>query len=272
MQRQSLRQHSRLEESKIDIERWAKSIQDMQQLVRQWAAKEYSTITPNTKRNKMGPPHLCIVEGFLLYTDPDAAELSHIMQESNPDFTYERKLAVPKYDMSGANLQAQKFGVLLTPDKTGEPSPRTRPCLGSSRDREKALMDFFDIKLFLPTSRDVAKDRRFSRRPYMDPPSGDRMAGQYWKTEGYFDSVVWPSYERFHKWLLADGKIHRQKQDGGNIEHYINEVVGSGIRYMHWKKGDIHMREVDADVEYTLRWAVGVILAEMSKQAYRYGG
>jgi hypothetical protein len=31
-------------------------------------------------------------------------------------------------------------------------------------------MEFFDVKLFLLTFKDVAKARRFSRTPYMDFP------------------------------------------------------------------------------------------------------
>jgi hypothetical protein len=67
-------------------------------------------------------------------------------------------------------------------------------------------MEFFDVKLFLLTFKDVAKARRFSRTPYMDFPYGGRTEGQYWKTEGYFDGVAWPNYERSHSWLLTDGK------------------------------------------------------------------
>jgi len=47
------------------------------------------------------------------------------------------------------------------------------------------------IKLFLPTSKATAKTRRFRRLEYMDPPSGSRFSAQGWKTEGYFENVVW---------------------------------------------------------------------------------
>jgi hypothetical protein len=114
-------------------------------------------------------------------------------------------------------------------------------------------MEFFDVKLFLLTFKDVAKVRRFSRTPYMDFPYGGRTEGQYWKTEGYFDGVAWPNYERSHSWLLTDGKDKEGKHKFNDVKHLVRQVDGSGVRSRHWRNGDVSIRAVDASVEDTLR-------------------
>ncbi|APA06826.1 hypothetical protein sscle_02g015960 [Sclerotinia sclerotiorum 1980 UF-70] len=100
---------------------------------------------------------------------------------------------------------------------------------------KEALMEEFDIRLFLPTSKDVAKQRRMSRFPYVDFPAGGRHPGQMWKSEGYFDEVVWKGYEDSFGWLL--------KETG---KEYINGVF---VR-----------TTVDDTVENTVEWAVDIIL------------
>ncbi|KAF7909131.1 hypothetical protein BELL_0115g00100 [Botrytis elliptica] len=98
-----------------------------------------------------------------------------------------------------------------------------------------ALMQEFDIKLFLPTSKEVAKERRLSRFPYIDFPAGGRCPGQMWKSEGYFEEVVWKGYEDSFGWLLREaGK---------------ENVDGVFVR-----------TTVDDTVENTVYWAVDVIL------------
>ncbi|KAF7906871.1 hypothetical protein EAF00_001149 [Botryotinia globosa] len=98
-----------------------------------------------------------------------------------------------------------------------------------------ALMQEFDIKLFLPTSKEVAKERRLSRFPYIDFPAGGRFPGQMWKSEGYFEEVVWKGYEDSFDWLLREtGK---------------ENVDGVFVR-----------TTVDDTVENTVYWAVDIIL------------
>ncbi|TGO35682.1 hypothetical protein BHYA_0150g00300 [Botrytis hyacinthi] len=98
-----------------------------------------------------------------------------------------------------------------------------------------ALMQEFDIKLFLPTSKEVAKERRLSRFPYIDFPAGGRCPGQMWKSEGYFEEVVWKGYEDSFDWLLREtGK---------------ENVDGVFVR-----------TTVDDTVENTVYWAVDIIL------------
>ena len=78
-------------------------------------------------------------------------------------------------------------------------APEERKDLTQAQDEaRKILMDVFDIKLFLPTTKAVAKTRRFQRVVYIDPPEGTRIPGQMWKTQGYFERVGWENYLREH--------------------------------------------------------------------------
>ncbi|PQE03583.1 hypothetical protein CJF31_00010135 [Rutstroemia sp. NJR-2017a BVV2] len=99
---------------------------------------------------------------------------------------------------------------------------------------KRTLMNTFDIKLFLPTSKEVAKKRRLTRLPYVDEPIGRRKLGQMWKTEGYFEDVVWRGYEKDFDWLLT--KAGQREVNG------------------------VFVRAVDASIKDTVHWAVEVIL------------
>lgn len=100
---------------------------------------------------------------------------------------------------------------------------------------KEALMQEFDIKLFLPTSKEVSKNRRMTRFPYVDFPAGGRHPGQMWKSEGYFEEVVWKGYEDSFSWLLKD-------TDKRNVNGVFVRTT------------------VDDTVENTVDWAVDVIL------------
>ncbi|KAG4028200.1 hypothetical protein MFRU_023g00370 [Monilinia fructicola] len=106
---------------------------------------------------------------------------------------------------------------------------------------KEALMKAFDVKLFLPTSKEVAKHRRLSRLPYVDFPAGGRHPGQMWKSEGYFDDVVWKGYEDSYDWLL---------KGGGKENVNVNEVC---VR-----------PTFDDTVENTVEWAIDIILEVLS--------
>ena len=111
---------------------------------------------------------------------------------------------------------------------------------GETLSKKANLMPLFNIKLFLSATKDAVKKRRFSRPVYTDQPKGQRLAGQMWKTEGYFDQIVWGHFEEEHAWLFTDGGARKQ-----------------GI---HVQKG------MDANIEETVEWAVDSILAEMERE------
>lgn len=112
---------------------------------------------------------------------------------------------------------------------------------------KETLMQEFDIKLFLPTSKEVAKHRRMSRFPYVDFPTGGRHPGQMWKSEGYFDEVAWKGYEDSFDWLL--------KESGKEI------VNGVFVR-----------TTFDDTVENTVEWAVDTILETLSSRGNNKNG
>ncbi|CAD6448268.1 f7c36df7-a3db-44b9-80e7-82873dcce956 [Sclerotinia trifoliorum] len=160
------------------------------------------------------------VEGFLLFSKskpPDHGSLEFLENTGKPS------AEVPE------DLQ-----MIAKKDFTFMEKELTRMKEESTLSKE-ALMEEFDIKLFLPTSKDVAKQRRMSRFPYVDFPAGGRHPGQMWKSEGYFDEVVWKGYEDSFSWLL--------KETG---KECINGVF---VR-----------TTVDDTVENTVEWAVDIIL------------
>jgi uridine kinase len=107
------------------------------------------------------------------------------------------------------------------------------------------LLNLFDIKLFLPITKSLAKARRFSRAPYIDEPEGSREPGQMWKTEGYFKGVAWPNYLKEHDWLM-----------GGDGD----------VRSKEGKKMGVDVRPgADWGPEETMRWAVERILGHLER-------
>ncbi|ESZ97432.1 hypothetical protein SBOR_2121 [Sclerotinia borealis F-4128] len=104
-----------------------------------------------------------------------------------------------------------------------------------------ALMQEFDVKLFLPTTKEVAKHRRMSRFPYVDFPVGGRHLGQMWKSEGYFEDVVWKDYQDSFGWLLTE--TGKENVDGVFVRTTFDDTV-----------------------ENTVEWAVGIILRVLSSR------
>lgn len=236
------------------MEKWRECIKNMRTLVKQWVAartlpigsQSSSCSTVDIQEQKFLIPKLCFVEGFLLFTDPNISRETEEAIALHP---------------TRVERQADRLQIPLDAVDYSYERPLSTLCFEKLGDQRAALMDFFDIKLFLPTSKSVAKARRFSRKPYIDPPVGNRIEGQYWKTEGYFENVVWPNYEKSHGWLFNIGKEGASSGPSCAAEYGSDKSSAQ----FYWKKDDVHIRETDAGVEETLSWAVDVILAEMSK-------
>jgi len=116
--------------------------------------------------------------------------------------------------------------------------------------QKSQLNQLFDIKLFLPTSKRHAKERRFRRSTYIDPPEGGRQPGQMWKAEGYFEDVAWKGYEDTHGWMFQGGDVH------ANPKWDASGKVG-GANGVFIRPG------LDDGIEVTVRWAVDTILKEL---------
>jgi len=174
------------------------------------------------------------VEGFLILTDPENQNPPQINM-SEPEYL-ERVLKMVPTDARSTILETQVEERVKRPARY-----RAR----------KALMNHFDVKLFLPTEKAVAKQRRLARTPYLDPPTGMRNPGEMWKTEGYFEDVVWSSYLRDFKWM-SDGDLEVSAGGIGEEVLATDEVVErKGIRVRPFREGSI---------EETVNWGVEAIL------------
>ena len=145
----------------------------------------------------------------------------------------------------GLNVRGEGFtkgfcfveGFLLFSDPVVDVEVQRKDIKPAQEEAKNTLMDVFDVRLFLPTAKEVAKRRRFQRATYVDQPEGTRIPGQMWKTEGYFDKVVWENYRKEHAWILGD-----------------LDAEGIDIR-----------PGTDFNIEGTVRWAVDVVLDELAK-------
>ncbi|KAI1142418.1 hypothetical protein F5Y05DRAFT_409563 [Hypoxylon sp. FL0543] len=173
----------------------------------------------------------------------------------------------------GAPLVARRFTVVegftvLARDAERDPIGWVAP--GSEARGLRALrrvQDRLDVSLFLPVERGEARRRRFSRARYRDVPGGARRPGEYWKCGAYFDQVVWPHYERYHRHILphlaaayADDDRRRQQEQHGRPWCVANA----------WERDPrvcgVHVRPAAvSSVGDTLLWAssvVGAVLGE----------
>ena len=98
-------------------------------------------------------------------------------------------------------------------------------------------MALLDIKIFLQTSKEEARKRRFKRKAYRDVEEGGwRELGMMVRCEGYFEGVAWVGYEREFGWLLG----------GNGEEGSVRE--GVDVRPEGW------------GMEESVRWAVELLL------------
>ncbi|KAF5877871.1 putative nicotinamide riboside kinase 1 protein [Botrytis fragariae] len=203
------------------IEQYSGVIESMRRRVREYLALR----TGNRKRNDIVADYNCawvFVEGFLLFTKVSPSDDRSSWLDAFLEV--EDRCA----GLSENVRREFKKEAALKEDKV----MRAKEEMAVAK---AALMQEFDIKLFLPTSKEVAKERRLSRFPYIDFPAGGRCPGQMWKSEGYFEEVVWKGYEDSFGWLLREtGK---------------ENVDGVFVR-----------TTVDDTIENTVYWAVDIIL------------
>lgn len=68
---------------------------------------------------------------------------------------------------------------------------------------DPAVRERLDWKLFLRLSHDTAKSRRFSRQGY----GAEAKPREFWKTEDYFEKMVWPNYVTAHAPFFENGDV-----------------------------------------------------------------
>ncbi|KAL3419905.1 Nicotinamide riboside kinase [Phlyctema vagabunda] len=119
------------------------------------------------------------------------------------------------------------------------------------------ISQHLDIKLFIPTTKETARQRRFLRPAYVDVRhSGTRAAGEMWKTEGYFEDVAWANYVKESKWIL-DGDHPGAFKD---TEEGRGKASDIGFEGSHILVSPL----VDVDMGAMMEWAIRVILEELN--------
>ncbi|CZR63880.1 uncharacterized protein PAC_13777 [Phialocephala subalpina] len=203
-------------------------------------------------------PTIFFVEGFLLFSDPNGPahdlEKMHIYTNlpSHYDLEWNQNAIREKFQ-SIADLTHELH-------HTSPQDPFSIKCQeeyeqeiwGKNIEAKYEMQGKFDMKMWLPTSKEEAFKRRFERDAYVDYPKGERHPGQMWKSEGYFDGIAWKHFEQEHAWLRDEGEKDLSK--GGDAECTFKPGIFKGV-YVRPK--------MDASVEETVRWAVEVVLHQV---------
>lgn len=73
-----------------------------------------------------------------------------------------------------------------------------------------------DLMLFFRLRHDVAKERRMARQGY----GSEAKADEFWKTEDYFEKMVWRYYQEQHAFRDGDveGKINKEACEKAGIK------------------------------------------------------
>jgi hypothetical protein len=215
---------------------------------------------------------LAFVEGFLLFPCPPMPIIPHTSTTNISSIADSNKENAPPNDELGNELGTPEE---RTAFRIMEAQVAAFQTLNASAKYQ--FMDEFDIKLFLPISKNQAKAHRVMRDCYIDAPTGNRVPGQMWKTDGYFEDVVWGNFVQEHEWIFDDGTVEGHAVEGEALERADMGSVVEGDRVIkevrpsiRASQSGVHVRPtVDAGVDETVRWAVNVILEELSKKVSR---
>lgn len=97
-----------------------------------------------------------------------------------------------------------------------------------------------DGKLFIRLDHQEARRRRMTRPTY----GSEAQDGEFWKTEDYFEKIVWRNYVEQHAYLF----------ENGNAEGRINKKVCR-------EKGIVLQEAMNMEIVQTLGWAVDVVIS-----------
>ncbi|PVH78558.1 hypothetical protein DL98DRAFT_573134 [Cadophora sp. DSE1049] len=199
-------------------------------------------------------PQFVFVEGFLLLADVSKSDSSNA--------TKRRVSSAAVYNVASEKAKITKYLKQLDDLSTeltimdniddiieGERDVIEAQFWATNLKAKEYLQGLFDVKLFLNTSKGESKRRRFQKPIYRDAPEGGRLPGQMWKSEGFFEEVVWKAFEEGYEWLL-------ESESEGEKSHGLEFVT---------KKGVFFEPVQDAGVEDVVEWAVDVMLAEIGR-------
>jgi len=97
---------------------------------------------------------------------------------------------------------------------------------GSLLYHDPAIRERLDLKLLLRLSHDTARSRRFTRQGY----GAGAKPGEFWKTEDYFEKMVWPNYVKAHAPFFENGDVEgtpnreERKKAGINVQKDLDSV------------------------------------------------
>lgn len=175
----------------------------------------------------------CFVEGSFLYKNP-----ANAVNDSSR-FTADQREARAQQHMDVLNdltSEIEEDGGVGS-DEQWAKRAKVEKAMDKCNDVAKGMMQtVMQIKLLLPTSKEVAKDRHFAKKPYIDGPAGKRVDGEMCTTDGYFESIIWENWTKEHDWLPTDADYYPSI--------YVRPVINAGI-------------------DFTVRWAVDTILQDM---------
>ncbi|MCJ1226602.1 ribosylnicotinamide kinase [Toensbergia leucococca] len=115
------------------------------------------------------------------------------------------------------------------------------------------LRSLLDVKILLRTTRALARARYFAQPEYLPGPTTTGVTGReekvcWWRTEKYFDEVVWRNFERVHGVLFVGGDVE------GRIEEGVCADLGISV-----------IGALEAGVGEVLGWVVGVLVGEVER-------
>jgi nicotinamide/nicotinate riboside kinase len=110
-------------------------------------------------------------------------------------------------------------------------------------NQNRTMRERLDVKLFFGLSYKITKDRRFTRQGYGSEAKPD----EFWKTEDYFEKMVWRCYVEQHAFMF----------ERGDMEGKVDEVV------CEW--ADIKMLPgLNRPIEQSLVWILQHIIPALS--------
>ena len=247
-------------------------LKNITELLESPSSKDLGSFRDNSAKTvqdeKQPRPIICLVEGFLLYTEPRPEKWLPLQKSLNAEAWGPRSSSLAPRSFSEPISTLNRLADLhpIKEDKSYEHSDQITkvPMPGALRPRMTILqqrlevMKLLNIKLFLPTSKAAAKDRRFRRTAYNDPPKGIRRPEHHWATETYFEDISWPNYEKECGFLFENGNVNIPPESST-----FKYLVRDG---QEMKKDRIMLApRIDQSMQANCMWAVDVIIAEMKR-------
>lgn len=175
----------------------------------------------------------CFIEGSFLYKNPaDAVNDSSRLTSDQREARAQQHMD----DLNDLTSEIEQEGGVGS-DEQWAIRAKIEKAINDCSDLAKGMMQtMMQIKLLLPTSKEIVKARHFAQKTHIDSPAGERVAGQMHTTDGYFESVVWNNWTKGHDWLPTDADYYPGI--------YVRPVI-------------------DAGIDFTVRWAVDTILRDL---------